>query len=219
MLAGKLIRGARPANSRPNAPSADYAARAPSPAATHEGADAHDGEHDSPSGQRRGMRDRFMALVDEMQSARQTIETLEALRVALTADPATRKHRAAPEASKAKADEEVSRTHLERAERYLFTGQVGAAAVEMAHAADRKPDDTELQMRAVRLLVRTGQAGRAVRLAKRAVALAPDCVDLRFDLARAFMAAGLRLAARREVRRLREMAPADTRLAHLEKEL
>ena len=53
---------------------------------------------------------------------------------------------------------------------------------------------------------------RAVDLARKALALAPDSAGVRLTLGRAFLAAGMRTSAIRELERARGLAPNDVNI-------
>ena len=65
----------------------------------------------------------------------------------------------------------------------------------------------------------SGNARRAVELARRAVELAPATPDFRLTLARAYLAAGLETSARAEAERAIQLAPTDSRVKELAEKL
>ena len=60
---------------------------------------------------------------------------------------------------------------------------------------------------------------QAVDFAKKAVALAPKRIEPRVTLIEVYIAAGLPLAAKRELEQARQLAPQDDRIVELSKRL
>ena len=78
---------------------------------------------------------------------------------------------------------------------------------ELADAANDAPERADLQSRVARILLRGGETKDAVRVARRAVAAAPDNVDHRMLLAKAYQRSGLLHSQVRELRALLALQP------------
>ena len=88
------------------------------------------------------------------------------------------------------------------------------------HAAAGMPNDPSVMQKTANALVKSGgDMHQAVELAKKAVALAPKRIEARLTLIEVYIAAGLPLAAKRELEQAREIAPRDDRMMELSKRL
>jgi Flp pilus assembly protein TadD len=82
------------------------------------------------------------------------------------------------------------------------------------------PSDPSVMHKAASALLKSGgDMHQAVDFAKKAVLLAPKRIEPRLTLIEVYIAAGLPLAAKRELEQAREIAPRDDRMMELSKRL
>lgn len=113
------------------------------------------------------------------------------------------------------------------AQGYLSQGDAEAqkerwqdAAHSYSKAANGLPKAMEPQLKAATALLKAqGDVRKAVDYARRAVSLEPKHFDARHALAEAYIAAGLKTAAKKELDAMREINPKSARLASLARRL
>jgi curved DNA-binding protein CbpA len=94
------------------------------------------------------------------------------------------------------------------------------AARSYVKAAAGMPSDPSVMQKAASALLKSGgDMHQAVDFAKKAVLLAPKRIEPRLTLIEVYIAAGLPLAAKRELEQAREIAPRDDRMMELSKRL
>ncbi len=99
-------------------------------------------------------------------------------------------------------------------------GQWLEAARSYVKAAAGMPSDASVMQKAAHALVKSsGDMHRAADFAKKAVALLPKRIEPRVVLIEVYIAAGLPLAAKRELEQARQIAPQDDRIADLSRRL
>jgi tetratricopeptide (TPR) repeat protein len=143
-----------------------------------------------------------------------------ALRLALTIDPenpeiATLHREAARLAAVALAD-----GYLKQGDYESRNSQWLEAARSYAKAAAGMPNDATVMQKAAQALVKSsGDMHQAADFAKKAVELSPKRIEARLTLIEVYIAAGLPLAAKRELEQARQIAPQDDRITELTKRL
>ena len=99
-------------------------------------------------------------------------------------------------------------------------GQWLEAVRSYVKAAAGMPSDASVMQKAAHALMKSsGDMHRAADFAKKAVALSPKRIDPRVVLIEVYIAAGLPLAAKRELEQARQIAPQDDRIAELSRRL
>jgi curved DNA-binding protein CbpA len=143
-----------------------------------------------------------------------------ALRLALTIDPdnpeiVTLHREAARLAAVALAD-----GYLKQGDYESRNSQWREAARSYAKAAAGMPNDASVMQKAAQALVKSsGDMHQAADFAKKAVELSPKRIEPRLTLIEVYIAAGLPLAAKRELEQARQIAPQDDRISELTKRL
>jgi curved DNA-binding protein CbpA len=143
-----------------------------------------------------------------------------ALRLALTIDPENPEiialHREAAQlAAVALAD-----GYLKAGDYESRNGQWLEAARSYTRAAAGMPEDASVMQKAAHALLKSaGDMHQAVDFAKKAVALGPKRIEARLTLIEVYIAAGLPLAAKRELDQARQIAPGDGKITELSKRL
>jgi len=143
-----------------------------------------------------------------------------AYRLALTIDPDNLEIAAALREAAQTAAVALAGGYLKQADYESRNEKWTEAARSYARAAAGMPNEAHvLHKTAHALLKSSGDMHQACDFAKRAIALAPKRVEFRMTLIEVYIAAGLRLAARRELDAAREIAPSDDRITELSKRL
>jgi curved DNA-binding protein CbpA len=110
--------------------------------------------------------------------------------------------------------------YLKQAQYEARSGHWREAARSFTRAAAGMPNDPAvLQQAAHALLKAAADLRQAADFAKRAVAEAPKILDARLTLIEVYLAAGMPLAARRELDAARELGPRDDRIVELTKRM
>ncbi|HEX9294762.1 MAG TPA: DnaJ domain-containing protein [Polyangiaceae bacterium] len=143
-----------------------------------------------------------------------------AYRLALAFDPDNPEIAAALRDAAQVAAAALAGAYLKQADYENRNGQWAEAARSYVRAAAGMPNDAlVLQTAAQALLKSSGDMHQACDLAKRAIAISPKRLEFRLTLIEVYIAAGLPLAARREIEAAREIAPLDDRISELSKRL
>ena len=108
--------------------------------------------------------------------------------------------------------EEMADSYREQARYEERAGRLTEAAVSYQKAAEGKPSAASYSAAARCLLESGGDLHRAADLARRAAALAPENAQIRFVLARVFVAAGMRTSALNALEQAAGLAPDDTNI-------
>ncbi|MBN1610249.1 MAG: DnaJ domain-containing protein [Polyangiaceae bacterium] len=108
--------------------------------------------------------------------------------------------------------EEMADSYLEQARYEERAGRLTDAAVSYQKAAEGRPSAPPYCAAARCLLESGGDLRRAADLARKAVGLAPEDAQIRFVLARVFMAAGMRTSALNALEQASGLAPDDTNI-------
>jgi tetratricopeptide (TPR) repeat protein len=115
---------------------------------------------------------------------------------------------------------ELADTYLKQAKYEEQLGKWGQAALSWARVCEGRPEDVTAHRRAADALLRTnGDLHRARSYAQRAVELAPNDAKARVTLGRVFIAAGLKLNAKRELEIAAKLDPADDLVKNLLRDL
>jgi hypothetical protein len=143
-----------------------------------------------------------------------------AYRLAMTLDPNDLEIAAAHKEAAAIAATALADGYLKQAEYESRTGRHAEAARSYSRAAAGMPNDASVLLRAAEALLKAaGDLRQAAEFAKRAVALSTRRIEPRLALVEILMAAGMPLAAKRELDAAREIAPHDDRIVELSKRL
>ena len=127
--------------------------------------------------------------------------------------------RAAAEAQ-AKADAILADTYVKQAGYEERNNQWGEASRSWARVCKARPNDGAAHERAANAaLMANGDKREAARFGKRAVEIVPGKPAYRVTLAKIYIAAGLPLAARRELETAAQLAPQDDTIASMLKKL
>ena len=127
---------------------------------------------------------------------------------------------AAQEQAAREAATALALKHLEQGDFEANQDRWAEAALSYGKAANGLPKHTEAQIKVARALLKSGtDVRKAVEYARRAVALEPRLFDARLVLAEAYLAAGLRSLAKKELEAMREIDPKNARLASLAKRI
>lgn len=143
-----------------------------------------------------------------------------ALRLALTIDPDNPEIIAAHREAAGLAAVALADGYLKQGDYESRNGQWLEAVRSYTRAAAGMPNDaTVMQKAANALLKSSGDMHLAADYAKKAVALASKRIEARLVLIEVYIAAGLPLAAKRELEQARQIAPQDDRITELSKRL
>lgn len=143
-----------------------------------------------------------------------------ALRLALTIDPTNPDIIRAHEQAANLAAVALAGGYLKQAKYEARSGHWREAARSFTRAAAGMPNDPGVLQEAAHALLRAGSDLRqAAEFAKRAVVEAPSGIEPRVTLVEVYLAAGMPLAARRELEAARELAPRDDRIVELSKRM
>jgi curved DNA-binding protein CbpA len=143
-----------------------------------------------------------------------------ALRLALTIDPDNAEIMVAHREAARLAAVALADGYLKQGDYESRNGQWLEAARSYGKAAAGMPNDaTVMQKAAQALLKSSGDMHQAADFAKKAVELAPKRIETRLTLIEVYIAAGLPLAAKRELEQARSIAPQDDRITELTKRL
>jgi tetratricopeptide (TPR) repeat protein len=201
-------------------PDAGRSSSPPSPtnleAATHE----LKRRHDAILGE--GRRAQVRRYVEAANEAMKTnpAAAANAYRLALTLDPENPEIVAAHKEAAKLAAVALADGYLKQADYESRTGQWVEAARSYLRAAAGMPNDAVVLQKTAHALVKSaGDMHQAADLAKRAIALSPKRVEPRLTLTEVYIAAGLPMAAKRELDAAREIAPQDDKINELSKRL
>ena len=115
---------------------------------------------------------------------------------------------------------ELAETYTKQARYEEQLGKWGQAALSWARVCEGRPTDLVAHRRTAEALLRTnGDLHQARAYAQRAVELAPDDSKARAVLGRVFVAAGLKLNAKRELEIAAKLDPSDDLVKNLLREL
>ncbi len=143
-----------------------------------------------------------------------------ALRLALTMDPDNAQIAAAHREAAKAAAVALADGYLKQGDYESRNNQWPEAARSYVRAAAGKPNDASVMRRTAHALLKSGgDMHLAVDFAKKAIAIAPKHIEPRLTLMEVYIAAGLPLAAKRELELAREIAPQDDRMIELTKRL
>jgi curved DNA-binding protein CbpA len=143
-----------------------------------------------------------------------------ALRLALTIDPENPEIEIAHREAARLAAVALADGYLKQGDYESRNGQWVEAARSYTKAAAGMPDDAlVMQKAAYAMLKSSGDMHKAADYAKKSLALAPSRIDARLVLVEVYIAAGLPLAAKREIEQARQIAPQDGRITELSKRL
>jgi curved DNA-binding protein CbpA len=143
-----------------------------------------------------------------------------AFRLALSLDPENPEIIAAHRDAARIAAVALADGYLRQGDYESRNGQWIEAARSYVKAAAGMPSDASVMQKAAHALVKSsGDMHQAADFAKKAVALSPKRIDPRVVLIEVYIAAGLPLAAKRELEQARQIAPQDDRIAELTRRL
>jgi tetratricopeptide (TPR) repeat protein len=143
-----------------------------------------------------------------------------AFRLALTVDPDNPEIVAAHRDAARLAAVALADGYLKQGDYESRNGQWVEAARSYARAvAGMTNDASVLQKAANAILKSSGDMHQAAEFAKQAVAITPKRLEPRLTLIEVYAAAGLPLAAKRELEQARQIAPQDDRITELSKRL
>ncbi len=135
---------------------------------------------------------------------------VNAIRLAINAAPERDDLRDIFAQYNAKLQEALAATARRRAEGAERMNEWQSAATAWRECCDAATDDFEAHLRAVDAGLRAGsELPECKRLAQRAVELAPEQAEARRLLAKVFIAAGMKLNAKRELKKALSLDPAD----------
>jgi curved DNA-binding protein CbpA len=124
------------------------------------------------------------------------------------------------QAAQAKADVVLGETYTKQAEYEERSGQWPEAARSWARVCKARPNDVHAHERGGHALLMAGtDLHEAARLMKRACELEPGKTGARVILAKIYLAAGLELAAKRELETAAQLAPQDDTIRSMLKKL
>jgi curved DNA-binding protein CbpA len=143
-----------------------------------------------------------------------------ALRIALTIEPDNPEIAVAYRDAARLAAVALADGYLKQGDYESRNNQWLEASRSYAKAAAGMPDNPSVMQKAAQSLLKSGNdMHQAADFAKKAVALAPKRIEARLVLIEVYIAAGLPLAAKRELELAREIAPRDDRMMELSKRL
>jgi curved DNA-binding protein CbpA len=143
-----------------------------------------------------------------------------AYRLALTLDPENVEIARAHQETAQIAAAALADGYLKQGDYESRIGQWVEAARSYTRAATGMPSDPQVLLRAGNALLKaSGDLRQAADFAKRAVGLTPRRIEPRVTLIEIYLAAGMPLAARKEIDAAREIAPHDDRINELSKRL
>jgi curved DNA-binding protein CbpA len=143
-----------------------------------------------------------------------------ALRLALTIDPDSPEIAALHREASRLAAEALADGYLKQGDYESRNSQWLEAARSYSKAAAGMPNDASVMQKAAQALLKSsGDMHQAADFAKKAVALSPKRLEARLVLIEVYIAAGLPLAAKRELEQARPLAPQDDRITELTKRL
>jgi tetratricopeptide (TPR) repeat protein len=164
--------------------------------------------------------ERYMSDAQEAEGRGDFIGAANSLRLALTLVPDSEDLRKRYEEANKKVAAELADSYAKQAE-YEESNQLWSeAALSWARVAEGRPDEPDPHRRAAMALVKAGaDLRRARELAQTAVDLKPDQPLSRRVLGEVYLAAGLKLNARRELEAAAKLDPKDEIVKNLLREL
>jgi hypothetical protein len=161
---------------------------------------------------------RYVDAAQQALAANNYAAAANAYRLARSLDPDDPELAAATERTTKAAAGALASGYLKQGEYEQREGRLQDAARSFTKAAAGMPQSAEVHEKAARAIVRArGDLHQAVDLGRRAVALEPKRLSARLVLAEVYIAAGLDLAARRELDAARQLGPHDGRIQELAK--
>jgi len=143
-----------------------------------------------------------------------------AYRLALSLEPNNPELTAAHQAAATAAASLLADGYLKQADYEARSGHWKEAARSYVRAAAGRPEDVSVLQRAAQALLKGGgDLHQAADFAKKSIELTPGRVDGRIILAEVYLAAGMNLAAKKELEAASELAPHDDRIAVVLKKL
>ena len=143
-----------------------------------------------------------------------------AFRLALSLDPENPEIIAAHRDASRVAAVALADGYLKQGDYESRNSQWPEAARSYVKAAAGMPNDASVMQKAAHALLKSsGDMHQAADFAKKAVALSPKRIETRLTLIEVYIAAGLPLAAKRELEQARQIAPQDDRISELTRRL
>ncbi len=165
---------------------------------------------------RRGQVQRYVDAAREAERDGDHTGASNAYRLALSLDPENAEVIRGLDASSGRASSSVAAAHLKKADEEYRVGHWAEAAHFFVRAAAGMPDDAGVHHRAaVSILRAAGDLAVAIDLGRKALMLAPQDLEVRTSLVEIYLAAGLLVAARGEIARVRALDPAHPKLREL----
>jgi curved DNA-binding protein CbpA len=163
---------------------------------------------------------KYVANARTAADAGDAIASANAYRVAAQLAPEDAEVAKAAAEAQAKADAILADTYVKQAGYEERNSQWGEASRSWARVCKARPNDAAAHERAANAaLMANGDKHEAARFGKRAVEIVPGKPAYRVTLAKVYIAAGLPLAARRELETAAQLAPQDDTIASMLKKL
>jgi curved DNA-binding protein CbpA len=140
------------------------------------------------------------------------VSAVNALRIALNLAPDDSEIRAMYERANLQAGRYLAERYEATAKYEEKNGHWEEAARSWQRVATARPDDAKPLQRAAECWLHTGEPGQGVQAAREAAKLAPDSLDVRLTLARAYEAADMIASALGELGRAMDKSPGNAEL-------
>ncbi len=163
---------------------------------------------------------KYVANAEAALTANDVLAAVNAYRVAVQLSPDDADLARTAAAAQAKANVLLAETYTNQAEYEERNGQWPEASQSWSRVCKARPNEARAHERAGNaLLASSGDLHEAARLAKRACELEPAKAPFRVTLAKIYLAAGLGLAARRELETAAQLSPQDDTIRSMLKKL
>jgi curved DNA-binding protein CbpA len=221
-LARRLLGGPEAtSNTPPTRDRASGPSHAPTAMSTSGAMDALRRRHDERMTKAKASEARkYVANAEAAAAANDVLAAANAYRVAVQLSPGDADLARTAAAAQTKADALLAETYTNQAEYEERNEQWPEASRSWSRVCKARPNDARAHERAGNaLLASSGDLREAVRLAKRGCELEPAKAPFRVTLAKAYLAAGLGLAARRELETAAQLSPQDDTIRSMLKKL
>jgi tetratricopeptide (TPR) repeat protein len=172
------------------------------------------------AGAQRGQAHRYAEAARQAMAQNDPASAANAFRLALSLEPNNPDLLAAHQGAATAAANLLSEGYLKQADYEARAGHWKEAARSYVRAVAGRPEDVSVLQRAAQALMKSGgDLRQAASFAKKSIQLTPGRVDGRIILAEVYLAAGMNLAAKKELDAATELAPHDDRIAVVLKKL
>lgn len=164
--------------------------------------------------------EQYLQQARESEQAGDLLAAANSLRLALSADPDNEELKAYHERINSTLTKSLNREYEKQAKYEEKLGKWEAAAASWCKVSEGRPEDAEPPRRTAEALLKAGgDPRRAQKFAQKAVELEPGNADNLVLLARVFVAADMKLNAKRELEKAAKLDPSNEMVKNLLKEV